>query len=42
MSVQEFIEKRQAGFVDAFNRCSIEDLDKYLSDDGLDYSDLGA
>jgi len=42
MSVQEYIEKRQAGFLDAFNRCSIEDLDKYFPDEGLDYSDLGA
>jgi hypothetical protein len=42
MSVQEFIENRQAGFLDAFNRCSIEDLDKYFPDEGLDYSDLGA
>jgi hypothetical protein len=41
MSVQEFIESRQAGFLDAFNRCSIPDLDKYLADEGLDYSDLG-
>jgi hypothetical protein len=42
MSVQEFIENRQAGFLDAFNRRSIEDLDKYFSDEDLDYSDLGA
>lgn len=40
MSVQDFIEKRQAGFLAAWNGCSVEGLEKYIAED-VDYSDLG-
>jgi len=43
MSVQEFIETRQAGLVDAFNggAPALEDLLGFYADDGLDFSDFG-